>query len=173
MILLTTILTIITSIVRVILILICCRYCFHVSCLLVNKYFEGLLLLHQDGYVLLTEILLPRIARLASNRSTTGNCPSNFNKRASSKSSNSEIRARKARIDKCELDEGFQPYRPSFRSNDRNTCRHEQPRIMDVNIIVTVLTYHPPFRNPSQGHRRHTARQTRCDYYYYYYYFYH
>ena len=41
----------------------------------------------RGGRVLLTEILLPGSARLASNCST-GNCLSNFNQRMSSKSSN-------------------------------------------------------------------------------------
>ena len=50
----------------------------------------------------------------ASNR-LTGSCLSNFVKRISSKNSNWEIRARKARIEKSELDEGFQPYHPPFR----------------------------------------------------------
>ena len=53
---------------------------------------------HEGGRVLLTEIPLPRIARLASNCST-GSCLYNFDKRTSSKSSNWE---------KVELDEGFQ-----------------------------------------------------------------
>ena len=66
------------------------------------------------GRVLPTQILLPRIARLASNCST-GSYLSNLNKRISSKSSNWESWARKARIDKVELDEGFQPYHPPFR----------------------------------------------------------
>ena len=43
--------------------------------------------IQKGGRVLLTEILLPRIARLASSCST-GNLLSNFNKRISSKSSN-------------------------------------------------------------------------------------
>ena len=49
----------------------------------------------RGGRALLTEILLPQIARLASNCST-GNCLSNykFNKRISSKSSNSQNVAR-------------------------------------------------------------------------------
>ena len=56
----------------------------------------------------------------ASNRSTssncsTGSCLSNFNKRISSKKSNWEIWVRKARIEKFELDEGFQLYHPPFR----------------------------------------------------------
>ena len=42
-----------------------------------DRYSEG-------GRVLLTEMLLPRIARLASN-CLTGNCLSTFNKRISSK----------------------------------------------------------------------------------------
>ena len=69
----------------------------------------------RGGRVLLTEILLPRIARLASNCST-GNCLSSFNKRISSKNSNCEFWARKARIEKFELDEGFQPYHAPFRA---------------------------------------------------------
>ena len=65
----------------------------------------------RGGRVLLTEILLSRIARLASN-CWTGSCLSDFNKRISSKSSSWETWARKARIEKFELDQGFQPYHP-------------------------------------------------------------
>ena len=55
----------------------------------------------RGGRVLLTEILLPRIARRGSVRLVS-------------------IRrwARKARIEKLELDEGFQPYHPPFRNMD-------------------------------------------------------
>ena len=46
---------------------------------------------------------------------STGNRLSSFNKRTSSKSSDREIRARKARIQRFEHDEGLQPHRPPFR----------------------------------------------------------
>ena len=51
----------------------------------------------EGGRVLLTEMRLPRIARLASNRST-GNCSSNLNKRISPKT-----RIEKFELEKLEL----------------------------------------------------------------------
>ena len=50
----------------------------------------------------------------ASNRST-GNCLSNFKKGISSNNANFESWAWKTRIEKFELDEGFQQYHPAFR----------------------------------------------------------
>ena len=66
----------------------------------------------RGGRVLLTEILLPRIARRASN-CLIGGCLSNCNERISSKKY----------IEKLELDEGFQQYHPPFRIKDLAVLR--------------------------------------------------
>ena len=74
--------------------------------------------------VLLTEILLPRVARLDSNRST-GNRLSTF---TLSKSSNWEMWARTTRIEKFELDQGFQPLSFTIQVRERNPLLSKSER---------------------------------------------
>ena len=57
----------------------------------------------------------------AASNCSTGNCVSDVIKRISSKSSNLQIWARTTRIEKFELDEGFQPYHTTSSSTTTAT----------------------------------------------------
>ena len=75
---------------------------------------------------------------VASNCST-GNCLSNFNKRMSSK----------GRIEKFELDEGFQQYHPPFRTPPASRCR-------------PALARPPPRGTRGAGRSARRSPRTRC-----------
>ena len=75
--------------------------------------------LQRGGRILSIEMLLPRIARQRIVRLLS----TNNNKCRSSNNYNLQIRARKARTDKFELDEGFQPHHPPFRRLQRADLR--------------------------------------------------